>query len=82
MHDRLTGRTERISISSAGVQGDDVSGDCDLSGDARCVAFDSSTTTLIASDTNGVVDVFVRDRLTGLTPRAAVATAASGRFGR
>lgn len=37
------------------------------SADARFVAFASSASNLVVGDTNGVADIFVRDRLTGTT---------------
>jgi Tol biopolymer transport system component len=67
-----TGAVERVSVSSAGVQSDGTSYDPVCSSDARFVAFDSSATNLVAGDTNGDRDVFVRDRQTGATTRVSV----------
>jgi Tol biopolymer transport system component len=73
--------TTRISVSSSGAQADDESFRCSISADGRYVAFDSWATNLVASDTNGWMDVFVRDRLTGQTVCASVdATGAPGNF--
>jgi Tol biopolymer transport system component len=72
VHDRVTGETERVSVSSAGVEGDGHSERPALSADGRFVAFDSRATNLVAGDTNGCRDVFVHDRLTGRTVRASV----------
>jgi hypothetical protein len=55
-------QTVRISESSAGVQGNGVSGNPSMSATGRYVAFESSATNLIAADTNDVSDIFVRDR--------------------
>jgi Tol biopolymer transport system component len=58
------GTTERVSVALAG----DPNGASDMpsiSGDGRCVAFRSMASNLVAGDTNGTFDVFVRDR--GLT---------------
>jgi hypothetical protein len=44
-----------------------------VSADGRYVAFVSLATNLVAGDTNGTGDVFVRDRQTGTTVRASVA---------
>ena len=63
---------ERVSISSVGVQGDLDSREFDISGNGRLVGFDSDATTLVPSDTNGVSDVFLRDRETGHTTRLSV----------
>jgi len=73
VHDRQTGLTERVSISNSGAQGDwDSTRPC-LSPDGRYVAFHSSARNLVADDTNGSADVFVRDRETGQTERVSVA---------
>jgi Tol biopolymer transport system component len=64
--------TERVSVSTAGVAGDDDSIHAAVSGDGRYVAFVSRASTLIPGDTNGTSDVFVRDRVTGSTERVSV----------
>lgn len=46
-----------------------------LSDDGRYVAFVSAAANLVASDTNGVADVFVRDRLAETISRVSVSTA-------
>ena len=67
VHDRFTGTTERASVDSSGAQAngrslqDDVRGPA-MSTDGRFTAFSSSATNLAANDTNGTVDIFVRDR--------------------
>ncbi|HTE07041.1 MAG TPA: calcium-binding protein [Planctomycetota bacterium] len=65
--------TTLISVSSAGVQGDETSGPGGVSADGRFVVFASFASTLVLGDTNGDSDIFVRDTLTGLTERASVA---------
>src|SRR2546428_2742510 len=79
LHDRLTGTTERVSVSSSGVQGngDSMVGDLFGSGgaitpDGRFVAFNSQASNLVPGDTNGAGDVFVHDRVTGTTEIASV----------
>ena len=80
VRDRLLGTTERVSVSSAGRQGDGNSGLLDLMGgpsisaDGRFVAFSSEATNLVTGDRNNNADVFVRDRQTGTTTRVSVAT--------
>lgn len=44
------------------------------SADARYVVFASSASNLVVGDTNGVADIFVRDRLAGTTERASLGT--------
>jgi Tol biopolymer transport system component len=67
VRDRQTGTTTLISKSSAGVVGDSDSIYPSFSSDDRYVAFESYATNLVAGDTNGMYDIFVRDRLTGTT---------------
>jgi Tol biopolymer transport system component len=73
VHDRQTGSTSRVSVSSGGgAEADGASGDPSISADGRFVAFWSRGTTLVPSDANGSVDVFVRDLQTGQTARASL----------
>ena len=80
VRDRLTGTTERVSVSSTGAQANGDSGIVNgmggpsISADGRFVAFDSQASNLVKGDTNGAIDVFVRDRLTGMTERDSVAS--------
>lgn len=77
LHDRATGVTERISVDSAGVEGNDWSGFGDpssVSADGNLVAFSSKATNLVAGDTNGTFDIFVHDRSTGVTERVNVSS--------
>jgi Tol biopolymer transport system component len=62
VHDRSTGLTERVSVSSSGVEGNGHSYRAMVSGDAGTVAFMSEASNVVSGDTNGVVDVFVRRR--------------------
>jgi Tol biopolymer transport system component len=64
--------TERVSVDTAGIEGDNGSNDPAISSDGRYVAFESFATNLVAGDTNDKVDIFVRDRQTGTTTRASV----------
>jgi Tol biopolymer transport system component len=72
VHDRVTGTTELVSVDSKGVIGNGSSGDNAISADGRFVAFDSFATNLVANDANGCADVFVHDRVTGVTERVSV----------
>jgi hypothetical protein len=74
VRDRLMGITERVSISTNGVQGDADSFNAQISGDGRYVAFESRASTLVAGDTNGTYDIFLRDRQSGTAVRVSVAT--------
>jgi CSLREA domain-containing protein len=66
------GATERVSVDSAGNQANASSGVSAISGDGRYVAFPSGASNLVPGDTNGQVDVFVRNRQTGQTTRVSV----------
>jgi hypothetical protein len=72
VHDFVTGSTERVSIGPAGVEGDGPSYFPGISGDGRFVAFYSEASNLVTGDTNGVGDIFVRDRSAEVTVRASV----------
>jgi Tol biopolymer transport system component len=67
VRDRQTGSTYLVSRSSAGEQGNDASYHASISADGRYVAFWSPATNLVSGDTNGMYDIFVRDRQTGTT---------------
>ncbi len=72
IHDRQTGITSLVSVSSNGTQGNLTSYYPVLSADGRFVAFVSEATNLVANDTNGVADIFIHDRQTGITSRVSV----------
>jgi Tol biopolymer transport system component len=55
------GQLTRVSVAADGGSADGPSSDPDLSADGRYAVFESSATNLVAGDTNGVADVFVRD---------------------
>lgn len=74
VHDRSTGIVTLESVSSLGVQANASSGGAKLSADGRYVAFSSTATNLVAGDTNGSNDVFVRDRPLGTTVRVSVSS--------
>ncbi len=73
VRDRLSGTTARVSLGAGGVQGDGPSSFGALSADGRSVAFQSLATNLVAGDTNGTSDVFVRDLAGGEVLRASCA---------
>jgi Tol biopolymer transport system component len=74
VRDRVSGTTERVSVSSSGVQGNDDSDKPWISLDGRYVVFSSYASNLVPGDTNGVMDVFLRDRSLGTTALLSVAT--------
>ena len=83
VHDRVSATTERIDVPNGGGAATGAGGSFEpsISADGRYVAFHSPHTNLVALDTNGVRDIFVRDRLAATTERVSVAsdgTEASG----
>ncbi|MFJ8596719.1 hypothetical protein [Streptomyces sp. NPDC093598] len=63
-------RTEKASIAPDGTDGNGPSGGPSLSADGRRLAFVSSADNLVAGDTDGTADAFVRDLRTGTTRMA------------
>lgn len=81
VRDRVAGTTELISVSSSGEHGNR---DClgpSISADGRYVTFASSSTNLVPGDTNGVFDIFVRDRIAGTTERVSVSSSGTQQNG-
>lgn len=72
VRDTTTGVTTRVSVSSAGEDGNGGSGLAAVSGDGRYVAFASWADNLVSGDTNEALDVFVHDTHTGTTTRLSV----------
>lgn len=72
VHDRSTKRNELVNVNTAGQQANDRCYLADLSADARFVLFVSRASNLVAGDTNGDYDVFIRDRTLRRTERVSV----------
>ncbi|HET6791331.1 MAG TPA: hypothetical protein VFI35_07065 [Actinomycetota bacterium] len=64
--------TVRVSLSSREAQGNEHSQDTVISADGVSIVFLSSASNLVPRDTNGVTDVFVRDRVGGTTRRLSL----------
>ncbi|MEG4247372.1 calcium-binding protein [Microcoleus sp. Pol10D4] len=75
VRDTLTNTTTRLSVDSAGNQGNGESYNPSISGDGRFVAFRSDASNLVPGDTNETYDIFVRDTLTNTTTRVSVDSA-------
>jgi Tol biopolymer transport system component len=71
---RTSGSIERISIATGGAEANGSSYVPAMTPDGRFVAFASDATNLVAGDTNGVFDVFLRDRTLSTTERVSVAS--------
>ncbi len=74
VRDRLNDMTERVSVSSAGQQGNSYSIGPAISSDGRFVAFRSWANNLVPDDTNNSSDIFVRDRVDGVTERVSISS--------
>jgi hypothetical protein len=72
VHDRLNGTTELVSKDSSGVHGNLSSLSASISTDGRYVAFYSEADNLVGNDGNSAGDIFVRDRISGITERVNV----------
>jgi Tol biopolymer transport system component len=72
VRDRQTNTTERVSVGHLGQATGGGSYAPSISADGRYVTFTSDATNLVVNDTNSARDVFVRDRLLGVTTRVSV----------
>lgn len=72
VHDLTTGETERVSVSSAGDEGNNISDAPAISEDGRYIAFESFADNLAENDHDDHKDVFVHDRDTGQTTLVSV----------
>jgi Tol biopolymer transport system component len=74
VRDFTTRTTEVVSVASNETEGNSSSATPSISADGNRVAFASFATNLVPGDTNGLFDVFVRDRAAGTTVRASLNT--------
>jgi hypothetical protein len=72
LRDRTGGSTSRVSVSSTGVQANNVSSNAAISADGHHVALSSWATNLVADDTNTAVDAFMHHTIDGSTTRVSV----------
>ena len=75
VRDLATGTTTLVSVGLNGRPANNDSDDASISADGRYVAFGSLASNLVAGDTNGFSDVFVRDLVTGTTTRISLPAA-------
>ncbi|MCC6409767.1 MAG: calcium-binding protein [Planctomycetes bacterium] len=74
VRDLVAQSTVLASTAIGGAAGNGASTGGGLSGDGRLVVFDSEASDLVANDTNGCEDVFVRDLVLGTTARVSVSS--------
>ncbi len=67
VRDRVSGAVTCISVTPSGQPGNDNSETATISRNGRYVVFQSFASDLVAGDTNGRDDLFVRDLTTGVT---------------
>ena len=73
VHDRETGETTRVSLTSDGTQGEYASSYPSISSDGRFVSF-QSISNLDPKDTNPHMDIYVHDRLTKGTKLVSISS--------
>ena len=73
LRDRLAGKTVPVSVTPGGAVGNGLSVSPFVSDDGSLVAFASRASNLVAGDTNGLADGFVRDLKAGTTTRFTLA---------
>jgi Tol biopolymer transport system component len=71
VRDTISNTTTLVSVSTNGTVGNGVSREAAITPDGRYVAFVSAASNLVAADTNGIPDVFVRDLQLGTTVLAS-----------
>ena len=88
VYDLSNNTMERVSVDSSenqGAGGQPFSFDgaawAAISADGRYVSFQAHFTNLVANDTNGFADVFIRDRIMGTTVRVSVDSAGNQQNG-
>ena len=69
-----SGTTRLVSVGPDGAKGNGASYATSISADGRYVVFDSQASDLVAGDTNGTEDVFVRDLVDEVTQRVSVSS--------
>jgi len=81
VHNLATHETTRISKGVGGVSGNGRSSEPSISADGRFVAFSSAASNLVPGDANTSEDVFLHDRLTGITLRASLTSSGAEAVG-
>lgn len=76
LYDQTNGAVRRISSGPNDSLGNDASDDSSISGDGNYIAFRSNATNFVPNDTNGVGDIFVKNRLA--VPTASIGGSPDG----
>jgi Tol biopolymer transport system component len=72
LRDLVNGTNLLISVRIGGGSGNGTSRSASMTPDGRYIAFISAANNLVSNDTNGIPDVFVRDRVAGTTTLISV----------
>lgn len=72
LHDRITGETRRISVSSAGIQANRSAWSPKITLDGRHILFGAEASNLVNGDGNQAADLFVYDQMARHTSRVSV----------
>ena len=78
VRDLVNGTNILVSVSTNGGFGNGSSGSAIMTPDGRYVAFVSSANNLVAGDSNGIPDIFVRDLVLGTTTLASPGAMSAG----
>lgn len=74
LKDMQIGAVTRVSVNADGAEGNEDSEQPAISADGRYVAFHSLSNTLTADDTNGKMNVYLKDMQTGVLTRVSTGT--------
>jgi Tol biopolymer transport system component len=72
LYNRKSNKVRRMSVSTNGEEAEGSSTEASISPNGRYIAFVSDADNLIGNDGNGAPDVFVKNRLSGVTRRASI----------
>jgi len=78
VYDREANSVERVSVSSAGAQSNNISQNGAPSSDGRFIVFKSTATNLVSGDTNAYSDIFLHDRVTHTTEKISMSSTGAG----
>jgi Tol biopolymer transport system component len=78
LRDLVNQVTILVSVNSNGITGNGISQNAVMTPDGRYIAFSSSSSDLVPNDTNGIPDVFVRDRVAGTTTLVSMGAQSTG----
>lgn len=79
LRDTVAGTTTLISVASDGSSANGDSSNPVMTPDGRYIVFLSAATNLVADDTNGLVDIFIRDTLNNTTAKVTAGAVAASR---